>query len=288
MSSCWSRRPGSAARSDSAKFGGRIPSITGPDGFLGRRPEALDLCRADRVGRRIGPDRRTWCRSVGTRPRAAVFLVGWPWAYRPGSGAPPDRASSVCRGQLGLARDVLFPPPRRAWTPGRPFHRSPGSPQARSAGGRPPGGPAHRRHPRRFGGRHVGRGHLPSTSRRGPRSEAASCAPSAAGRGPQTRILRCPATFLGPQWRHGVNGSIDYGPPVDRARGSDPLRRAPVTSLERRDPRAGGSARWNVVTTTSGREPGQRRGKGEQQRGRRGGARRPRSGGCTIAATSRS
>ena len=80
---------------DSAKFGGRIVD-TGPDGFLGRRPEALDLCHEIGLGEALVPIAG---RGAGVWARGRVrdrFPPAWPWAYRPGSGPPPVQASSAC------------------------------------------------------------------------------------------------------------------------------------------------------------------------------------------------
>jgi len=94
---------------DSAKFGGRIVD-TGPDGFLGRRPEALDLCREIGLGDALVPiagrGAGVWARGR-VRPLPAGLALGIPTKFWPAA-----RSGILgARGQLGLARDVLLPRP---------------------------------------------------------------------------------------------------------------------------------------------------------------------------------
>ena len=87
---------------DSVPFGGRIVD-TGPDGFLGRRPEALDLCReiglgdalVPIAGRGAGVWARGKVRAAARRPRPGYpdpFLaggpIGHPRAARPARAGP--------------------------------------------------------------------------------------------------------------------------------------------------------------------------------------------------------
>jgi oxygen-dependent protoporphyrinogen oxidase len=94
---------------DSAKFGGRIVD-TGPDGFLGRRPEALDLCREIGLGDALVPiagrGAGVWARG-SVRPLPAGLALGIPTRFWPAA-----RSGLLGRrGQLGLARDALLPRP---------------------------------------------------------------------------------------------------------------------------------------------------------------------------------
>ena len=94
---------------DSAKFGGRIVD-TGPDGFLGRRPEALDLCREIGLGAALVPiagrGAGVWARG-SVRPLPAGLALGIPTRFWPAA-----RSGILgLRGQLGLARDALLPRP---------------------------------------------------------------------------------------------------------------------------------------------------------------------------------
>jgi protoporphyrinogen/coproporphyrinogen III oxidase len=94
---------------DSAKFGGRIVD-TGPDGFLGRRPEALDLCHEIGLGDALVPiagrGAGVWARGR-IRPLPAGLALGIPTRFWPAA-----RSGILgVRGQLGLARDVLLPRP---------------------------------------------------------------------------------------------------------------------------------------------------------------------------------
>jgi protoporphyrinogen/coproporphyrinogen III oxidase len=94
---------------DSTAFGGRTVD-TGPDGFLGRRPEALDLCHE--VGLRdslvpiAGRGAGVWARDR-IRPLPEGLALGIPTRFWPAA-----RSGILgLRGQLGLARDVLLPRP---------------------------------------------------------------------------------------------------------------------------------------------------------------------------------
>jgi oxygen-dependent protoporphyrinogen oxidase len=94
---------------DSAKFGGRIVD-TGPDGFLGRRPEALDLCHEIGLGDALVPiagrGAGVWARRR-VRPLPDGLALGIPTRFWPAA-----RSGILgLRGQLGLARDALLPRP---------------------------------------------------------------------------------------------------------------------------------------------------------------------------------
>jgi protoporphyrinogen/coproporphyrinogen III oxidase len=94
---------------DSAKFGGRIVD-TGPDGFLGRRPEALDLCHEIGLGDALVPiagrGAGVWARGR-VRPLPDGLALGIPTRFWPAA-----RSGILgLRGQLGLARDALLPRP---------------------------------------------------------------------------------------------------------------------------------------------------------------------------------
>ena len=94
---------------DSQKFGGR-PVDTGPDGFLGRRPEATDLCRQIGLGDALVPvaggGAGVWA-GGRVRPLPRGLALGIPTRFW-----PTARSGVVgLRGQLGLARDALLPRP---------------------------------------------------------------------------------------------------------------------------------------------------------------------------------
>ncbi len=93
----------------SVPFGDQMVDI-GPDGFLGRRPEALQLCRevglepalAPIAGRGAG----VWSRGR-VRPLPDGLALGIPTRFWPAA------RSGILgfRGQMGLARDALLPKP---------------------------------------------------------------------------------------------------------------------------------------------------------------------------------
>ena len=102
-----SSRLGGALRSD--EFGGRIVDM-GPDGFLGRRPEAVDLCRELGLADALVPiaerGASVWARGR-LRPLPDGLALGIPTRFW------PTARSGVLgvRGQLGLARDAVLPRP---------------------------------------------------------------------------------------------------------------------------------------------------------------------------------
>ncbi len=93
----------------SAPFGGRMVD-TGPDGFLGRRPEALDLCReiglADALVPIAGRGAGVWSRGrVRTLPDG--LALGIPIRFWPAA-----RSGILgVRGNVALARDAWLPRP---------------------------------------------------------------------------------------------------------------------------------------------------------------------------------
>jgi oxygen-dependent protoporphyrinogen oxidase len=95
----------------SVPFGGRMVD-TGPDGFLGRRPEALDLCREVGLGDALVPiggrGASVWARGrLRTLPEG--LALGIPTRFW-----PVARSGLLgLRGQAGLARDALLPRPDR-------------------------------------------------------------------------------------------------------------------------------------------------------------------------------
>ncbi len=102
-----SDRLGGALRS--AHFGGRLIDL-GADGFLGRRPEALDLCREVGLADSLVPvgasGAGVWARGQ-MRPLPAGLALGVPTRFWPAV------RSGVLgwRGAVGLARDALLPRP---------------------------------------------------------------------------------------------------------------------------------------------------------------------------------
>ena len=100
-------RLGGALRSD--ELGGR-PVDVGPDGFLGRRPEAVELCRDVGLEDALVPiaarGASVWARGR-LRALPDKLALGIPTAFW------PTARSGVLgpRGQLGLARDALVPRP---------------------------------------------------------------------------------------------------------------------------------------------------------------------------------
>jgi protoporphyrinogen/coproporphyrinogen III oxidase len=102
-----SGRLGGPLRTES--FGGR-PVDMGPDGFLGRRPEAVDLCRELGIDASLRPvgarGASVWARGR-LRPLPEGHAMGIPTRLG------PTMRSGVLglRGQLGLLRDALLPRP---------------------------------------------------------------------------------------------------------------------------------------------------------------------------------
>jgi oxygen-dependent protoporphyrinogen oxidase len=102
-----SDRLGGALRTE--PFGDR-PVDVGPDGFLGRRPEALDLCHELGLGDALVPiagrGAGVWARGR-IRPLPDGLALGIPTRFW------PSARSGILglRGQLGLARDALLPRP---------------------------------------------------------------------------------------------------------------------------------------------------------------------------------
>ncbi len=102
-----SPRLGGPLRSD--EFGG-LPVDTGPDGFLGRRPEAIDLCREVGLDDALVPIAARGA-SVWARGRLRALpdglVLGIPTRFWPTAGAGVLSA----RGLLGVARDTVLPRP---------------------------------------------------------------------------------------------------------------------------------------------------------------------------------
>ena len=102
-----SPRLGGALRSD--EFGGRVVDM-GPDGFLGRRPEAVDLCHevglADALMPIAGRGASVWARGR-LRPLPDGLALGIPTRFW------PTVRSGVLgvRGRADLARDAVLPRP---------------------------------------------------------------------------------------------------------------------------------------------------------------------------------
>jgi len=102
-----SPRLGGPLRSD--PFADRVVDM-GPDGFLGRRPEAVDLCREVGLGGALEPiaarGASVWARGH-LRALPEGHALGVPTRFW------PTARSGVLglRGRLGLARDVLLPRP---------------------------------------------------------------------------------------------------------------------------------------------------------------------------------
>jgi oxygen-dependent protoporphyrinogen oxidase len=94
-----------------AEFGGRLVDV-GPDGFLSRRPEAVDLCRELDLGDDLVPiagrGAGVWARGQ-LRMLPDGLALGIPTRFW-----PPARSGILgLRGQLGLALDTLAPRPDR-------------------------------------------------------------------------------------------------------------------------------------------------------------------------------
>jgi oxygen-dependent protoporphyrinogen oxidase len=102
-----SPRLGGPLQSD--EVGGRVVDL-GPDGFLGRRPEAVGLCReiglADALVPVAARGASVWARGR-LRPLPEGHALGIPTRFW-----PTARSGIVgVRGSLGLARDALLPRP---------------------------------------------------------------------------------------------------------------------------------------------------------------------------------
>jgi protoporphyrinogen/coproporphyrinogen III oxidase len=102
-----SSRLGGALQSET--FGGRVVDL-GPDGFLGRRPEALDLCHEIGLGESLVPiggrGAGVWARGR-VRPLPEGLALGVPTRFWPAA-----RSGILgVRGQMGLARDKFLPRP---------------------------------------------------------------------------------------------------------------------------------------------------------------------------------
>jgi oxygen-dependent protoporphyrinogen oxidase len=234
---------------DSVPFGGRIVD-TGPDGFLGRRPEALDLCREIGLGDQLVPiagrGAGVWARGR-VRPLPKGLALGIPTRFWPAA------RSGILgwRGGLGLARDALLPRPD---TRGPIGDRSIGPLVARKLGQRV----ADRLVDPLIGGIHAGSVDDMSAAATYPPLLAA-----AQKRGSLMRALRpeapepsddAPPLF----WalNGGMTSMVDQLRAALLARGVQIRCDAPVASLERLEPQEGRSARWNVVTSQSGNEGG--------------------------------
>jgi oxygen-dependent protoporphyrinogen oxidase len=95
----------------SVPFGDRIVD-TGPDGFLGRRPEAVGLCREIGLDHALVPiagrGAGVWARGK-LRPLPDGLALGIPTRFWPAA------RSGILggRGQLALARDALLPRPNK-------------------------------------------------------------------------------------------------------------------------------------------------------------------------------
>jgi protoporphyrinogen/coproporphyrinogen III oxidase len=102
-----SDRLGGALHSET--FGGRVVDV-GPDGFLGRRPEALDLCHELGLGESLVPigGRGAGVLARGrVRPLPEGLALGIPTRFWPAA-----RSGILgLRGQMALARDALLPRP---------------------------------------------------------------------------------------------------------------------------------------------------------------------------------
>ena len=212
----------------SQELGGRVVDV-GPDGFLGRRRAAVDLRRE--VGRAdtLVPIAARGA-SARSRGRLRPLPEGTRSGSRHGSGPRPARASWAWRGTLGLARDAGATPARHPRADRRPFHRAPRGAQARSACRRHAGRSAHRRHPCRFGRRHVRRGDVPAAA--GGRPTQGRPHAGVARRGARARPRRA-ATLLVARRGHGVarpRGAVGL-----RERGVDVRLSAPADRTGHRE-----------------------------------------------------
>lgn len=230
---------------DSATFGGRIVD-TGPDGFLGRRPEALDLCHEigleDALVPIGGRGASVWARGR-LRPLPAGLALGIPTRFWPAA-----RSGILgLRGQLGLARDALLPRPDMRGPIG---DRSVGPLVARKLGQRV----ADRLVDPLIGGIHAG-----SVD---DMSAAATYPPllvAAQKKGSLMRALRAevpaPSDDAPPLFwalRGGMASMVEQLRAALTARGVEIRCGRTVQSLERAAPAEGRSARWNVRWTGTG------------------------------------
>jgi protoporphyrinogen/coproporphyrinogen III oxidase len=238
---------------DSAKFGARVVD-TGPDGFLGRRPEALDLCHEIGLGDALVPiagrGAGVWARGR-VRPLPDGLALGIPTRFWPAA-----RSGILgLRGQLGLARDALLPRPDVRGPIG---DRSIGPLVARKLGQRV----ADRLVDPLIGGIHAGSVDDMSAAATYPPLLAA-----AQKRGSLMRALRAevpaPAPAAAPAgdapplfWalNGGMAALVEQLRAALVARGVQIRCDTPVTSLERHAPQTGRSDRWNVLTTRSGND----------------------------------
>ncbi len=150
----------------SQEFAGRVIDL-GPDGFLGRRPEALDLCTEIGIDDHLVPigGRGAGVYARGRiRPLPASLALGIPDPIL--AGGPIGHLGPAWAGRTGPRRPVPPSGPPRANR--RPLHWTAGGPQARTTSGRHAGRPADWRDPRRIGRQHVDCGHLPTAARCGP------------------------------------------------------------------------------------------------------------------------
>ena len=226
---------------DSAKFGGRIVD-TGPDGFLGRRPEALDLCHEIGLGDELVPiagrGAGVWARGR-VRPLPAGLALGIPTRFWPAA-----RSGILgLRGQLGLARDALLPRPDVRGPIG---DRSIGPLVARKLGQRV----ADRLVDPLIGGIHAGSVDDMSAAATYPPLLAA-----AQKRGSLMRALRAevpaPSEDAPPLFWALNGGMVSMVEQLRAAltrRGVEIRCDLTVRSLERLEPVDGGAARWNVLS----------------------------------------
>ena len=239
---------------DSAKFGSRIVD-TGPDGFLGRRPEALELCHEigldDALVPIAGRGAGVWARGR-VRPLPAGLALGIPTRFWPAA-----RSGILgLRGQLGLARDALLPRPDVRGPIG---DRSIGPLVARKLG---------RRVSDRLVDPLIGGIHAGSVDDMSAAAVYPPLLTAAQRRGSLMRALRAQVPAPAPAPAEGDGDGApdgDSAPPlfwalnggmasmVDQlraaltARGVEIACGLTVERLERRDRAEGGGARWNVV-----------------------------------------
>jgi oxygen-dependent protoporphyrinogen oxidase len=227
---------------DSAKFGGRIVD-TGPDGFLGRRPEALELCHEIGLGDALVPiagrGAGVWARGR-VRPLPPGLALGIPTRFWPAA-----RSGILgLRGQLGLARDALLPRPDVRGPIG---DRSIGPLVARKLGRRV----SDRLVDPLIGGIHAGSVDDMSAAAVYPPLLAA-----AQRRGSLMRALRAQVPAAAPAdsapplfWalNGGMASMVDQLRAALTARGVEIACGLSVERLERVDRPEDGAARWNVV-----------------------------------------